>query len=76
MILASVSVINERENYDALLECAVILNGKLVCHNVVRLEVGCLRDSQEREPGPCSSASATKARLCRLCHGPEKEQPV
>ncbi|XP_008831281.1 condensin-2 complex subunit G2 [Nannospalax galili] len=29
VILASVSVINERENYGALLECAVILNGIL-----------------------------------------------
>ncbi|XP_020741838.2 condensin-2 complex subunit G2 isoform X3 [Odocoileus virginianus] len=29
VILASVSVINERENYEALLECAVILNGIL-----------------------------------------------
>ncbi|KAJ8775807.1 hypothetical protein J1605_016034 [Eschrichtius robustus] len=29
VILASVSVINESENYEALLECAVILNGVL-----------------------------------------------
>lgn len=28
MILASVSVISESANYEALLECAVILNGK------------------------------------------------
>lgn len=45
MILASVSVINEHENYEALLECAVILNGKLFCHNVVHLEVGPLNDN-------------------------------
>lgn len=29
VILASISVINEKENYEALLECAVILNGIL-----------------------------------------------
>lgn len=45
MILASVSVINENENYEALLECAVILNGKLTCCDVAYLEMGCLNDT-------------------------------
>ena len=40
MILASVSVINESENYEALLECAVILNGKLTWCGVARVEGG------------------------------------
>lgn len=42
MIFVFVFVINENENYEVLLECVVILNGKLICYNVVYLEVGYL----------------------------------
>lgn len=48
MILASVSVINENENYEALLECAVILNGKLTCYNAACLEVGHLNEALQK----------------------------
>lgn len=40
VILVSVSVINESENFEALLECAIILNGKLTLLEVAYLEVG------------------------------------